>query len=108
VVWAAYWSDPAAFRQWELAVADWWNSDERLQGPCGWFREVATLRAERFETLFSSPDRREGVAHLAGTWAPRPAERIGKPRADSLRAGLERYRRRGTPALPAADRAQAA
>lgn len=48
-------------------MADWWSSDERLQGPCGWFREVATPRAERFETLFSSPDRREGVAHLAAS-----------------------------------------
>jgi len=65
LVWAAYWSDAAAFEQWEHAVADWWNSNERLQGPCGWFREVALPRVERFETLFSSPDRREGAATLA-------------------------------------------
>jgi aldoxime dehydratase len=67
MVWAAYWSDPAAFEQWELAVAGWWNSDERLQGPCGWFREVALPSVERFETLFSSPDRPEGAARLGAS-----------------------------------------
>jgi aldoxime dehydratase len=97
VVWAAYWSDPAAFRQWELAVADWWNSDERLQGACGWFREVATPRAERFETLFSSPDRREGIAHLAASMSGEIREhaywgsmrdRLAASQTDPLRTGV--------------------
>lgn len=96
LVWAAYWSDPAAFEQWELAVADWWNSDERLQGPCGWFREVAVPRAERFETLFSSPDRAEGAARLAASMSGAIREhaywgslrdRLAASQTEPLRAG---------------------
>jgi aldoxime dehydratase len=96
LVWASYWSDPQAYGQWERSVAGWWDSDERLQMPVGWFREIATPRAERFETLFSTPDRPEGVARLAesmsgeirehGYWGSM-RDRLPASQTDGLRAG---------------------
>ncbi|HUG26075.1 phenylacetaldoxime dehydratase family protein [Piscinibacter sp.] len=67
LVWAAYWTDPASFERWQRGeeLSRWWNSADRLEGPCGWFYEVAMPEVERFETLFSTVDRPEGVAHLA-------------------------------------------
>lgn len=62
----AYWADVSAFERWRHASGfqAWWQSAEREQDSVGWFLEVVSPRAERFETLFSSPVA-EGVAHLA-------------------------------------------
>jgi aldoxime dehydratase len=67
LLWVAYWNDEVAFERWSAqpTVADWWSSEERLGGACGWFREVACTGVERFETLFSTPDRLEGAGRLA-------------------------------------------
>ena len=49
----AYWRDPAAFERWCATpeIDDWWRSDERLGEGIGYFREIASPRAERYETL---------------------------------------------------------
>lgn len=62
----AYWADAAAFARWCQASGfeAWWQASEREHDGVGWFLEVVSPRAERFETLFSSP-MAEGVAHLA-------------------------------------------
>ncbi|MGS5087584.1 phenylacetaldoxime dehydratase family protein [Hydrogenophaga sp. A37] len=67
LVWTAYWSDRASHQRWQLhpAVQIFWQSDERLSGSTGWFREVACPGVDRFETLMSSPDGQEAVARLA-------------------------------------------
>ncbi len=96
LVWASYWTDAEAYGQWERAVAGWWDSNERLQGSVGWFREIATPRAERFETLLSTPDRPEGVARLAASMSSEIREhgywgsmrdRLPASQTDALRAG---------------------
>ena len=67
LVWVGYWRDPQAFGRWiaQPDIERWWQSDERLEEECGWFREVASPGAERFETLFSTSNGLEGVARLA-------------------------------------------
>lgn len=58
-----YWRDPQAYARWlaSPAVAGWWESDDRLTGPLGYFREVVAPRAEQFETLYAFKDRLPGV-----------------------------------------------
>lgn len=100
LVWAAYWTDPAAFERWQRgeAFSHWWNSNDRLEGPCGWFCEVAKPEVERFETLLSTLDRPEGVATLAtsmsdavrehGYWGSM-RDRLAASQTDALRgAGI--------------------
>jgi aldoxime dehydratase len=58
-----YWDDPATWQAWR-ASAPAWVDEERLSPEAGYFLEVATPTAERFETLFSN-DRREGVAVIS-------------------------------------------
>jgi aldoxime dehydratase len=67
LVWTAYWADLAAHQRWQQhpVVHAFWQSDERLSGGLGWFREVACPGVDRFETLMSSPDGQEAVARLA-------------------------------------------
>ncbi|MFG6432987.1 phenylacetaldoxime dehydratase family protein [Roseateles sp. LYH14W] len=67
LVWAAYWTDMASFERWQRGqdFDRWWNSEDRLEGPCGWFCEVAKPEVERFETLFSTGDHPEGLSILA-------------------------------------------
>lgn len=67
LVWAAYWTDRAAYQRWlsHRTVSAFWQSEERLNGSTGWFREVACPGVDRFETLMSSPDGQEAVARLA-------------------------------------------
>lgn len=62
----AYWADAAAFERWRLGSGfeAWWQAAAREQDGVGWFIEVVSPRAERFETVFSSTAP-EGVAHLA-------------------------------------------
>jgi aldoxime dehydratase len=63
----AYWDDPASLRGW-LDGSDmkaWWDSPQRESEGIGYFREIICPRVEHYETLFSTPDRFEGVAVLA-------------------------------------------
>ena len=63
----AYWDDPARHHRWwaQPALQRWWGRDDRLAGPVGLFREVVCPPVQRYETLFSTPDRFEGVAVTA-------------------------------------------
>lgn len=63
----AYWADVQAFDQWQQAsgFVQWWQDSARESGALGWFLEVVCPTADRFETVFSSPDMPEGIAHLA-------------------------------------------
>jgi aliphatic aldoxime dehydratase len=62
----AYWGDVAAHGRWLAAEQrrQWWESEERDTDGVGYFREIFSPRSKHFETLFSSPDRFEGVARL--------------------------------------------
>jgi aldoxime dehydratase len=60
---AAYWDDTARFDRWFAAHGTAWTRAP-LDG-AGTFTEVLRPRVERYETLFSAPDRPEGVAVLA-------------------------------------------
>jgi aldoxime dehydratase len=63
VVSVAYWSDVARFDAWFAPARDAWTGTKG-EG-IGRFIEVLRPSAERYETLFSSPDRAEGLAVLA-------------------------------------------
>ena len=75
----AYWSDPAVFAHWQASasVRDWWESAARLNDGVGYFREILTPRVEHFETLFSAPDRLEGVGILIGNRSVDPIQEHG-------------------------------
>jgi aldoxime dehydratase len=64
----AYWSDPASFARWRVdpVVDAWWNADDRFRDGLGYFREIVCPRVERYETLFNTPDRPEGVSVVMG------------------------------------------
>jgi aliphatic aldoxime dehydratase len=64
----AYWDNQPSFAHWQASPAiDWWWSDEaRLGDGLGYFREILSPGTERFETLFSTADRKEGVGALMG------------------------------------------
>ncbi|MGQ2924260.1 MAG: phenylacetaldoxime dehydratase family protein [Hydrogenophaga sp.] len=67
VIAIAYWDALAPYQQWtqQSAVTSWWQSPTRLTEGVGYFREVFFPHAERFETLFSTPDKFEGAGLLA-------------------------------------------
>jgi aldoxime dehydratase len=59
----AYWDDPARYDAWFAAQGRDWT---RVARPgLGTFTEVLRPHVERYETLFSAPDRAEGIAVLA-------------------------------------------
>ncbi|WP_409302477.1 phenylacetaldoxime dehydratase family protein [Pseudomonas sp. KCJK8993] len=62
----AYWADVAAFERWrcDSGFDQWWQAPERETEATGRFVEIVTPGQEWFETLFSSPDGVEGIAHL--------------------------------------------
>ena len=64
----AYWDDPATFERWRTnpALADWWNSPERLAEGLGYFREIMAPRAEQFETIYAFQDQFPGVGSIMG------------------------------------------
>lgn len=51
---AAYWVHSAEFDAWyqREAHGGWWESDARLSGVCGFWREVLTVPVERFESIY--------------------------------------------------------
>ena len=63
VVCAAYWDDPARFERWFAAQGQRWTREPHAG--VGSFIELVKPGVERYETLFSAPDRREGIAQLA-------------------------------------------
>jgi aldoxime dehydratase len=64
VVSVAYWDDVARFDAWFAPAREGWTGHGKLDG-IGTFIEVLRPAIERYETLFSSPDRPEGIAVLA-------------------------------------------
>lgn len=60
---AGYWTDPVSQQRWSnsRAVADWWESADRLSDGLGFFREIVAPRAEQFETLYAFQDNLPGV-----------------------------------------------
>lgn len=63
VVSVAYWNDVAPFDAWFAAAREAWTGQSR--DGIGTFIEVLRPTVARHETLFSSPDRSEGVAVIA-------------------------------------------
>ena len=63
VVSAAYWDDPARFETWFADHGRAWTRVARAG--VGTFTELLQPEVERYETLFSAPDRAEGIATLA-------------------------------------------
>jgi aldoxime dehydratase len=64
----AYWVDHSAYLRWrsQRSIEDWWNTDQREASGLGFFREILSPRVERFETLFSTQDRLEGMGCALG------------------------------------------
>lgn len=72
----AYWRDGETLRRWwsSAELASWWTAPERESEGVGYFCEFFTPRAAHFETLFSSPDRFEGIGMLAASRSGEIAE----------------------------------
>ena len=68
LIFIAYWDSPESFKRWLTmrSLSEWWNDEARLHEGVGYFREILCPQVERFETLFSTSDRFEGVARLNG------------------------------------------
>ncbi|MEX2124197.1 MAG: phenylacetaldoxime dehydratase family protein [Woeseia sp.] len=62
----AYWDAPVRFDAWFAVHGRDWTADSRAGERVGYFSEVLRPAVDRYETLFSSVDRPEGVAVLAG------------------------------------------
>ena len=58
----AYWADRAGYERWtsQPEIDAWWRAPARLSDGFGWFREIMLPTEDRYESLFSSPDRLEG------------------------------------------------
>lgn len=65
----AYWDAPARFDAWFAIHGRDWTADSRATEAVGYFIEVLRPGVERYETLFSSNDRAEGIAVLADGWS---------------------------------------
>ena len=65
VVSTAYWDDAGSFDAWFAPAREAWTGNGAGAGGVGRFIEVLRPRVERYETLFSSLGRPEGVAVLA-------------------------------------------
>ena len=65
IVSVAYWDDPARFDVWFPAARDQWTGEKAAPSAVGTFVEVVRPAVDRYETLFSSLGRPEGVAALA-------------------------------------------
>jgi len=65
VISIAYWDEPAVFDRWFEAHGATWTGTPRGDGVTGFFTEVLRPAMERYETLFSATDRREGVGAIA-------------------------------------------
>jgi aldoxime dehydratase len=63
VICAAYWDDPARFARWFAEHGQRWTREPRAG--MGTFIELVRPGVDHYETLFSAPDRAEGIARLA-------------------------------------------
>jgi aldoxime dehydratase len=61
----AYWDKPATFDRWFTTFRAWWDTPSLGADGYGYFVELVRPRVERFETLFSTLGRPEGIAVLA-------------------------------------------
>lgn len=61
----AYWDEPQAFDRWFATFRGWWDAPSLGSDGLGYFVELVRPRIERFETLYSTPGRPEGVAVLS-------------------------------------------
>ncbi|MCY0386991.1 phenylacetaldoxime dehydratase family protein [Robbsia sp. Bb-Pol-6] len=63
-----YWRDVAAYDAWagRPDIDAWWRAPARLTDGVGWFREVLAPAEQRYETLFSAPDRLEAGGAALG------------------------------------------
>jgi len=61
----AYWDDPQRFDRWFAGRGAPWAGEEKPGLPLGFFTEILRPSIDRYETLFSSTDRPEGVGVLA-------------------------------------------
>jgi aldoxime dehydratase len=105
----AYWDDPAAFDRWFGAFRTWWDAPALGSDGIGYFVELVRPRVERFETLFSTLGKPEGIAVLA-TGMSEPVkehaywgsarERLPLAQTDPLRAAAARSTGSGAGASP--------
>lgn len=65
VISIAYWDSAQRFDNWFAASGAAWTADLHAGSGVGRFSEVLRPAVERYETLFSAPDRAEGIAVLA-------------------------------------------
>jgi aldoxime dehydratase len=65
IVSIAYWDEPSRFDAWFGQHGTAWTDAARVPDGIGTFTEVLRPAVERYETLFSSDDRAEGIAVLA-------------------------------------------
>ena len=64
IVTIAYWDEPQRFDTWFAAQGAAWTGEEK-PGPLGYFTEILRPSITRYETLFSSVGRMEGIAVVA-------------------------------------------
>ena len=61
----AYWDDTARFDRWFSSRGATWSGEEKSESRLGFFAEILRPAVTRYETLFSSTGRMEGVAVVA-------------------------------------------
>ena len=103
VICAAYWDDPTRFDAWFAVHGATWTREPRAG--IGTFIEGVRPDVRHYETLFSAPDRREGIATLAAGMSDMVTEhaywggardRIPAAQTDALEpAGAPRFVRDG-------------
>ena len=65
IVTIAYWDDPSRFDSWFASHGAAWTSEDRPDMLLGFFTEILRPSITRYETLFSSSGRMEGIAVVA-------------------------------------------
>lgn len=65
VISIAYWDDPVVFEAWYGAHVAAWIAPDRPADGIGYFLELVTPSIDRVETVFSAPDRPEGLSAAA-------------------------------------------
>lgn len=65
----AYWTDPNAHDRWRhhSDFSHWFDAQERLTEPYGYWRETIEVHYDRHETIYSEDDYRIGLGRCPGT-----------------------------------------